>query len=53
MSISISTLVGNTIAIIDKVNSKLLDLGYLQNGVYFITINTSNGEYVSKVILAK
>ena len=53
ISISISTLVGNTITIIDEVNTNSLDLEYLQNGIYFITINTSKGKYVSKVILAK
>ena len=52
-TISISDLLGNTVSIINNVNSNSLDLEYLQNGIYFIFINTKNGQYISKVILAK
>lgn len=53
VSISISTLLGKTINIVDNVNSNSLDISYLKSGVYFIEIHTNNGKYFSKVILTK
>ena len=52
-SITVSTLIGKIITVINEVKSRSIDIGDLQDGIYFITINTSKTKYISKVILVK
>jgi len=52
-SIAITNMLGKSVYFTTKFNANSLDLGGLQNGVYFININTNKGTYITKIILAK
>jgi hypothetical protein len=52
-SIAVTNMLGKSVYFTTKFNANSLDLGGLQNGVYFININTDKGTYITKIIVAK
>ena len=52
-SISASTVVGSQVLLKNQIKNNQIDLGHLNNGIYFITVNTNNQTYTKKIIIRK